>query len=268
MFPEIVRFGPIAVYSYGFMMMLAFFLGILLAIRRARKVGLQPGVIWDLSIWILVSSLVGARTLYVLTHVGEFSGHWLDTINPIQAGGRVGIAGMVLLGGVVLAIIASIVFINRRKLVLWQMADIIAPSLALGIALGRIGCFANGCCYGHPTKSWLGLVFPPGSPAGYEFPSTPVLPTQLFESGWGFLLCAFLLISERWKKFDGFTFSLFLIGYAIFRIWVDTLRVYDPGEILFHIGSGRVTVSQGIAAILLAFGVALFIHQRRKKDAG
>jgi len=264
MFPEIVRFGPIAIYSYGFMMMLAFFLGIMLAVKRARRVGIQAGIIWDLSLWILFSSLIGSRGLYVLTHLDEFRGHWLDTINPVQANGRLGIAGMVLLGGVVLATIISIIFIRRRKLNLWRMADVIAPSLALGIALGRIGCFANGCCYGHATKSWLGVIFPPGSPAGWEFPGTPVLPTQLFESTWSFLLLAVLLFAERWKKFDGFTFASFLIGYAVFRIWVDTVRVYEPGEILFHLATGRITISQAISVGMIGFGGWLLVVQKSK----
>ena len=268
MFPEIVRFGPIALYSYGFMMMLAFFLGILLAVKRARKVGIQPAVIWDLSLWILFSSLIGSRGLYVLTHISEFQGRWLDVINPFQSEGRIGIAGMVLLGGVVTAIVVSIYFVRQRKLRFWKIADIMAPSLALGIALGRIGCFANGCCYGHPTHSWLGVIFPPGSPAGYEFPNTPVLPTQLFETIWALLLCGSLLFAERWKKFDGFTFSLFLIGYAVFRIWVDTVRIYGPGEILFQWASGRVTISQGISVLMIIFGLSLFTHQRKKKNAG
>jgi len=264
MFPEIVRFGPIALYSYGFMMMLAFFLGILLAAKRGKRAGIQPTVIWDLSIWILFSSLIGSRALYVLTHLNEFQGHWLDVVNPFQNAGRIGIAGMVLLGGVVTAIFVSVYFVRKRKLALWKIADIMAPSLALGIALGRIGCFANGCCYGQPTHSWLGVIFPPHSPAGYEFPNTPVLPTQLFETAWALLLCGFLLFAERWKKFDGFTFSLFLIGYAVFRIWVDTVRVYDPGEILFHLGTGRVTISQGISVGMIGFGLWLFAAQRAK----
>lgn len=264
MLPKLFQFGPFAVYTYGLMMMSAFFFGILLAAYRAKRNGIAPTLIWDLSVWILLSSLVGARLLYVLTHIDEFRGHWLDIINPIQSGGQIGIAGMSLLGGITAAIVTSIYYIRKHRLELWSIADIIAPSVALGIALGRVGCFFNGCCYGQPTQSWLGIIFPPNCPAGSHFPGTPVLPTQLFTVAWDLLLCAGLLLSERWKKFPGFTFAIYLICDALFRIWVDTLRVYDPGEFLVNSGNLRVTISQGLSAGLFCFGVWLWVTQKRK----
>jgi phosphatidylglycerol---prolipoprotein diacylglyceryl transferase len=259
MFPEIVRFGPVAIYTYGFMMMLAFFFGILLAVTRASKIGIPGGTIWDLSLWILFSSLLGARLLYVLTHVKEFRGDWLSIINPLQANGSFGIAGMDLLGGIALGSAASIWFIRRRKLKLWKLADVIAPSLALGIALGRIGCFANGCCYGFPSKSFLGMIFPPASPAGSEFPGIAVLPTQLFEAFWAGVLCLALIYSERWKKFDGFSFALFLMGYGIWRIFIDMLREYVPSEYLIRTSTVYLTVYQMLAFVMLVMGVVLYI---------
>ncbi len=264
MLPKLFQFGPFAVYTYGVMMMLAFLLGILLAAYRAKKTGIAPTLIWDLSVWILISSLAGARLLYVLTHLDEFRGHWFDVINPIQSSGQIGIAGMSLLGGIVAAILTSIYYIRKHRLEVWKIADIIAPSLALGIALGRLGCFFNGCCFGHPTQSWLGVTFPLECPAGAQFPGIPVLPTQLFTVVWDLLLCAGLLLAERWKKFPGFTFAIYLICDSLFRIWVDTIRVYDPGEFLVNSGNLRITISQGFAAGLLVFGVWLWVSQRRK----
>lgn len=269
MFPEIVRLGPFAIYTYGFMMMLAFAVGILIAVYRGKKVGIEGGIIWDLSLWILFSSLAGARGLYVLTHLQEFKGNWFAVVNPVQPGGGFGIAGMVLLGGVVTALFVSIIFIQKHKLNFWKMADVIAPSLALGIAFGRIGCFANGCCYGYPTHSFPGVIFPPGSPAGSEYPGVPVLPTQLFSSAYALLLFIGLLILERWKSFQGYTFALFLMGYSAFRILIDTIRVYEPGEILIHTETVRVTISQGISGLLLVAGLFLFfILKGRKENAG
>ena len=264
MFPEIVRIGPFALYTYGFMMMLAFTVGIFFSIYRGKKVGIASGTIWDLALVILFASLTGARGLYVLTHLSEFQGHWFDVINPIQANGKVGIAGMVLLGGVVTATVAAIIYIRWKKLSPWKLADIIAPALALGIALGRIGCFANGCCYGQPTDAFCGVIFPDTSPAGSHFPDTPVLPTQLFSTTWNLILLAVMLFAERWKKFDGFTFALFLVGYSVFRIWVDTVRIYEPEEFIVHTETLRITVSQAISAGLIVFGVALFLVLRKK----
>jgi phosphatidylglycerol:prolipoprotein diacylglycerol transferase len=266
MFPEIVRFGPVAIYTYGFMMMLAFFLGIMLAVKRGARAGFQGGTIWDLSLWILFSSLVGARALYVATHLKEFQGDWLSMINPIQPDGRFGIAGMDLLGGVALAVAVSIWYIRRKKLNLWKLADVIAPSLALGIALGRIGCFANGCCYGGPTHSFLGMIFPPGSPAGSEFPGISVLPTQLLESIWTMALFAGLIYADRWKKFEGFSFSLFLIGYGAWRILIDMVRVYVPSEFLIHTSAVYLTVYQAMAFVMLVAGIVLYVKLKNVKS--
>lgn len=265
MFPELIKIGPFPVHTYGFMMMLAFAVGIFLTIYRGKKVGFDSGTIWDLALIILFSSLVGARALYVITHIDEFRGHWFDVINPIQPDGRIGIAGMVLLGGVVVGTIAVIIFLCKHKLNVWLFGDVIAPAIALGIGLGRIGCFATGCCYGHPTDSFLGIVFPHNSPAGSHFPDTPVLPTQLISFAWGVILCAGLLIVERWKKFDGFTFALCLVGYSVFRILIDTIRIYEPEEILVHTETLRITVSQSISVGLIVFGVGLFLTQRKKQ---
>jgi phosphatidylglycerol:prolipoprotein diacylglycerol transferase len=264
MFPEIVRIGPFAIYTYGLMMMLAFFVGILVAVKRGEKAGLKSGIIWDLSLWILFSSLAGARILYVLTHLKEFQGNWLSTINPIQPSGNFGIAGMDLLGGIALGAAASIWFMRRKKLNLWKIADVVAPSLALGISLGRIGCFANGCCYGVPTHSGLGMIFPPDSPAGSEFPGIPVLPTQLFEAIWAIALFAGLQWLERWKKFPGYTFSLFLIGYGIWRFFIDMLREYVPSEFLVHTSAIYLTVYQVLAFVMLMVGIILYLRLSKK----
>jgi len=260
MFPEIFSFGPIALHTYGFMMMAAFATGIFSIIHRAKKSGIDSGVMWDLSLVILFSSLIGSRLLYVITHIEEFRGNWFAIVNPVQPDGRIGIAGMVLLGGVVTATIAAIIFLKRRKLDVWQFADIVAPALALSMGIGRLGCFANGCCFGNPTDSFLGVVFPPDSPAGSHFYGIAVIPTQLISFCWGIAFFVILLYLDRIKKFNGFTFSLFLIGYSIFRILIDTIRYYDEADILIHTESLRITVSQSISAGMILFGVILFFR--------
>lgn len=267
MLPDLFHLGPFQLHTYGLMMTIAFAAAILISVHRGKKVGIDPGVMWDLSLIILFTSLAGARLTYVFTHIDEFKDNWFAVINPVQPDGRIGIAGMVLLGGVVAATIVSIWFLHRKKLAVWKFADVIAPALALGIGIGRIGCFANGCCYGIPTDSWLGIIFPKGSVAGSFYPHTPVLPTELFSSAWGLILFASLLFSERWKKFDGFTFALFLIGYAVFRIAIDTVRVYSEGDILIHTETVRITFSQAVSAGLIVFGIILFLTQRRKNRA-
>jgi phosphatidylglycerol---prolipoprotein diacylglyceryl transferase len=257
MYPEIIRFGRIAIYSYGLAIMLAFFLGIIIASLRGKKVGIDGNAIWDISMLIMISSLIGARLTYVFTHVAEFSRNWLNVINPFQSDGRIGIAGMTLLGGVVAAIIATIWYLRKKSLDFWRFMDVLTPSLAFGIGLGRLGCFFNGCCYGHPTASCLGVTFPKGSLADYQFPHTPVLPTMLFESIGAFILFFLLLVLDKKKKFKGFTFALFLMGYAVLRIWVDTMRIDDPGDVLWKSGNLHLTLGQAIGVLMIVAGVVI-----------
>ncbi len=264
MFPEIFHIGPITLHTYGFMMMAAFTTGILISIYRGKKVGIESGTIWDLSLVILFTSLVGSRLTYVFTHIDEFRGNWLSIINPIQPDGRIGIAGMVLLGGVVTATITSIWYLRKKKLDVWKLADVMVPALALAIGIGRLGCFANGCCYGGPTDSWLGIIFPPDSPAGSHFHHTPILPTQLFSFVFGVIFFMLLWTLDRIKKFDGFTFSMFLIGYSVFRIIIDTVRYYDEADILIHIEAVRITFSQAVSVGMILFGVILYFKLKSR----
>ncbi|MCX6641569.1 MAG: prolipoprotein diacylglyceryl transferase [bacterium] len=263
MYTEIFRIGRIAVYTYGLAMMLAFIFGILVAARRSRKAGIGSNVIWDISMLIMIVSLAGARLTYVFSHVSEFEGQWLNVVNPFQADGRIGIAGMTLLGGVIAAIAVAFWYVRRKKLNFWTLTDVMMPSLALGIGVGRLGCFFNGCCYGYPTHSWLGVLFPKGSLASYQFPNVPVLPTQLFEAAGAFLIFFLLLVLERRKKFSGFIFASFLIGYGILRSWVDTMRIDDAGDILWQSGTAHLTLGQAISAVLIVAGV--WIIAKRKK---
>jgi phosphatidylglycerol:prolipoprotein diacylglycerol transferase len=128
------------------------FVRIWLATRRAKNRGINPNDIMDLSVIILISSIVGSRLMYVVFHLDEFRGRWLDTINPFQSDGQIGLAGLTLLGGVLLAFISSYLFLRHRKLSFLKFADVVMPSVGLGIFLTRIGCFLNGCCFGLPCE--------------------------------------------------------------------------------------------------------------------
>ena len=116
MLPELFKIGPFTLHTYGFMMMLAFATAIFLSVYRAKRVGISPNAICDLAIIVLFTSLIGSRLTYVFTHISEFKGNWFAIINPVQPDGKIGIAGMVLLGGVVVATAASIWYLRRKKL--------------------------------------------------------------------------------------------------------------------------------------------------------
>ncbi|MBN1128326.1 MAG: prolipoprotein diacylglyceryl transferase, partial [Chitinispirillaceae bacterium] len=200
MHPVLFKIFSFPIHSYGFMLALSFLLGIWLATVRAKKAGLNPNVIADVGFWVILSAIVGARLYYVILHFEEFSGDLFSIINPFH-GGVVGIGGLVMYGGFIGAIVASIVFFNVRKLPFSPYADVCAPSVGLGIMLTRIGCFLNGCCYGSPA-SCCSVSFPHESAAGMyqqQMHATGLYPSQLFESAGGLAMLLLVLWAGRFK---------------------------------------------------------------------
>ncbi|MGB9561489.1 MAG: prolipoprotein diacylglyceryl transferase, partial [bacterium] len=223
MHPEIFHIGNFSIRSYGVMLAIAFFIGIILAIKRGEKRGISPKFMNDLSFLIVIASIVGSRFFYVIFHMSEFRGHWLDIISPVQSDGSCGLAGLSMLGGVVLALFVGIGYTAYKKVNIYDVGDSVAPSLGLGLGLGRIGCFLNGCCFGLPAKSGPSVIFPPGSPAGDTFPATPLIPAQLYASALGFIIFIILLLIERiLKPQKGVIFGVFLLLYGADRFWLDT----------------------------------------------
>ncbi|UCE18862.1 MAG: prolipoprotein diacylglyceryl transferase [Gemmatimonadota bacterium] len=268
MHTTLFQLGPFAIRSYGLMLALSFLCGILLARRRVTRMGIDAQRIMDLAVVVIVSSIVGSRALYVLFHLEEFSANPLDIINPFQSSGEVGIQGLTMYGGVLLSIIASLWFLRRHGLPIWKIADAIAPSIALGVFLTRIGCFLNGCCFGKPGDYPWCVVFPPESAAGYFFPHQHIHPTQLYASLYGLLIFGLLLFLERFKKFDGFTFWLFLLLYAVARFSIDFVRFYEGSMTLSVLGM-VLSVNHVISAALfvLALGMMILLNHKRPSAA-
>jgi phosphatidylglycerol:prolipoprotein diacylglycerol transferase len=264
MHPVLIKIGPLAIRTYGFLLALAFVSGIWFSARRAKKSGLGIDWIPDLSLIILISAIVGSRFFYVIYHLEEFQGRILDMINPIQSTGEIGIGGLSMFGGLVLAIICGIVYVHIKKLNVWRIADMVAPSIMLGLGIARIGCFLNGCCFGLPSESCLAVVFPYNSPAGYMYPDTSIFPIQLVASLGGFLIFGLLLLLEKFKSFDGFTFWLMLMLYSMARFTIDFFRYYEESMIFARIGSADITVNQALIVLIFLFSVFMWIYRRNK----
>ncbi|MCX8014813.1 MAG: prolipoprotein diacylglyceryl transferase, partial [candidate division WOR-3 bacterium] len=210
------------IYSYGLMLFLSFLIGIKLVEHRAKKFGVPPNQIADLALIVLFSVIIGARLLYVLFHWSEFANDLIGII----AFWRGGLGGLMFFGGFILAFISGTIFVRRRKLPLFKMLDAITPALVLGEGLTRLGCFLNGCCFGKPTSSFLGVVFPENSVAGYTF-NCPIHPTQLYSSLAGFVLFGVTLILEKRHLKDGILFGVIMMAYALFRFGIDFVRYYE-----------------------------------------
>ncbi len=258
--PVLFKIGAFELRAYGFMLALSFLAGIWLATKRAKKRGIDPNHIMDVSVVIIISSIVGSRLLYVIFHLDEFRGRWLDTINPFQSDGQIGIAGLTLLGGVVLSFISCMLYLYIKKLSFLKFADIIVPSVALGIFLTRIGCYLNGCCFGLPCDGAVCVEFPHHSAAGSVFPNQSLIPTQLYSSLYGLFMLVALLYLERHQRFTGFLFYWFLVLYGISRFTIDFFRFYESSMVVFKIGEAAISVNQTISLIFVITGVVALVY--------
>ncbi len=193
MHPILFKIGQVTIYSYGVMVAIAFLVSIYLASLSAAKRGINQEKIMDLGLTLLISGIIGARLLYVLTEIEYYRANPLEMV-MIWKG------GLVFYGGFIAAFVCGWVFLKRNKIPVLKTCDHIVPYLALGQAIGRIGCFLNGCCFGKPTNLPWGMIFPGGSIAGDIYPAVHIHPTQLYSVYTNFLIFAILLLFGKLEE--------------------------------------------------------------------
>ena len=254
MYPVAFYLGSLPILWYGVMMALAFLAGLWTATRRARLANISGDVIADVTLWLMLGSIVGARFVYVTTYwKQEFTDQPFREIFMIQHG------GLVYYGGLVGATLAGIIYIRWKKLPVWKIADVLAPSIALGSVFGRIGCLLNGCCYGRACDLPWAIHFP----ADHETRGGGVHPTEIYDALLNLGLYFFLAWLFRRKKFDGQIFTIYLIFYAVFRSTVEYFRGDYPAD---HIHAGIFTSAQLVSAPILLAGLALYFWRRKAKQ--
>jgi phosphatidylglycerol---prolipoprotein diacylglyceryl transferase len=243
------------------MVALAFLVGLWTASRRALVYGTPPEKIIDLGPWLILGTIVGARTLYVITFWRtEFAGKPITDIFAVWRG------GLVFYGGLIGASLAYIIYARLKNLPLWKGGDILAPSIALGYAIGRVGCLMFGCCYGQVCSLPWAIRFPTGSlaydqqRADHLLPegatkSLPVHPTQIYESLLNVALYAFLAGLYRRKKFDGQVFATYLVCYAVLRSFVEMFRGDYPQSQRFF--GGWATPAHLVSIAIFLAGLIL-----------
>ncbi len=248
MHPILFKVGPLVIYTYGIFVTLGFLCGFSLFLQATRKKNLEEKKILSLSLWVVASGIIGARIFYVLDQLYWYLEHPQDVLKIWQG-------GLVFYGGLLFSLAIGLYFIRHHGLPFWDIADISAPPLALGISIGRIGCFFNGCCYGKPWK-W-GLIFSPDSAAGRVFPNQPLFPTQLISSA-NLLVIFFILIVLRSRQsLSQHIFLWFLVLYSVHRFMIEFIRADYP-KVLFHL-----TVPQFISIILGISSLMLMSGKRR-----
>lgn len=263
MHPTLINIGPLPIHSYGLMLALSFIAAIFISSRRAEKAGISKNAIMDLAFWIIISAILGARLYYVILHPEEFKGHWLNTVNPFM-NGQVGIGGLVMYGGVFGALLAGILYLRYRRLPVFKVADVLAPTVGFGIFLTRIGCFLNGCCYGKCTTHPFGVSFPASSPAGHfqhVMHCDALHPAQLYLSLGGLIIFLLIISLERFKYFHGFSLLLLAILYSIHRFIGDNFRHYTNDEMILGL-----THNQFFCVVIIAISIVTWflIHKRNR----
>src|SRR3989442_11721735 len=195
MYPRLFELGPITLYTYGVLLAAAYLIGLKLAMVRAKARGLDANRVLDLGIYIIISALVGAKLLLLVTDFRTFKADPHELLTLARSGG-------VFYGGLILAVVVALWYIRRVGLPLWTTCDVFAPGIALGHVVGRFGCFFAGCCSRKPTTKPWGITFTDPFAASYVGtpPGVPLHPTQLYEAGAELLILIVLLVTERRRR--------------------------------------------------------------------
>ncbi|TKJ32201.1 prolipoprotein diacylglyceryl transferase [bacterium (candidate division B38) B3_B38] len=256
MFPRLFKIGPYTQHTYGVILVAAFIIAILLAMRQAKKEGIPPARILDLGLVIIISALIGAKVLLILVNIDYYLEYPKELLTSLRLGG-------VFYGGLLTAILVGIWSLKRWGLPVWKVADILAPYIALGQGIGRWACFMTGCCYGKPTISFAGVVFT--DPYAHQRVGVPLNislhPTQLYHSLAGFALLAVLIILRRKKTFEGELFWSYILLYSITRFVIEFFR----GDYRGSLFQGLLSTSQFIALLVIPLSIVMLLYLRRKQ---
>lgn len=242
MYPILFKIGPVTIYSYGTLLAIALFAGLYMGRYELKRRNINPDVAYDLILAIAIGGIIGARLFYIIGHFNYYWTH-LSEVIQIQKGGLVFYGGLLLGGAAVLWVI------RRQELDMWLIADALAAPIALGTAIGRVGCLLQGCCYGIPTRL----------PWGIKFFDVPRHPTQLYELVFDLIIFAILfLYLERKQIFKekGSLFMSYLLMYSFGRFWLEFLRACVK---IFR----YFTFSQLLSALI--FGLMVYMLNERRK---
>ncbi|MFM6037064.1 MAG: prolipoprotein diacylglyceryl transferase [Sphaerospermopsis kisseleviana] len=221
--PIIFELGPVIIRWYGLLIASAVLIGVSLSQYLAKRRHVNPELISDLSIWLVIGAIPAARLYYVLFQWSEYSQH-PERIIAIWQG------GIAIHGAIIGGVIAALIFAKLKKISFWQLADLVAPSLILGQAIGRWGNFFNSEAFGRPTdlpwKLYIPLDHRPPNLANFEY----FHPTFLYESLWNLLGFALLLtlffraLSGKPRLKVGTLFLVYWVAYSLGRFWIEGLR--------------------------------------------
>lgn len=247
MHPYVFQTATYSLRWENVMIMVGIILGVWMAFRRsAYKGDKYQDMILDLCFWLIPAGLIGARAWELFFTWGDYAGHPIEMLYIWNG-------GMSIQGSVLGGLIAALVFAWRRQVRVWELLDILALPVLLGMAVGRIGCLTSGDAFGRPVAEvawwpqWLALVYSPESPAGQIFPGTPLIPAEALEGLLDFAILAAMLWYRPRREVPGRTALTFAISYSVLRFLLEFLRADS-----LMIGGVKAAQLLSVAAVLVA----------------
>lgn len=246
MHPVLLELGNFKIYSWGLMLAVAVIIAIIGISRSFDREGYNRDMVLDMVIIMVVFGILGGRIAYILFY------EWTAFLSNPGLFFSPGFSGLIWYGAFVGGFIPFLIYIRKKNLDFWVIADMFVPYLALSYALVRIGCFLNGCCYGMPTGTEYGVLFP-----GVD--NLLRHPTQLYSSLLNFILFIYLLWLFPRRKFPGQVFLAYLMGYSVYRFIVEFFR-------FSLINYGPFTMGQIYTMIMFAAALGLYFWIRSKES--
>ena len=259
MHPKLLTTPYFTLYTYGLLLAAAYLVALWFLFRSARREGIGQENISRMGLWIIVGAIVGAKAFMMLRSLPFYLEHpsRLWSMGTLQSGGD-------FYGGFIGALAATFIFFHRHgEMPRWKVADLCAPAIALGQAIGRLGCFMAGCCYGRPTDLPWSVTF--RDPAAAELVGTPLgiplHPVQIYESILTLLLFLFLLRLSNRKRFEGQVILAYALCYAVLRFFIEFFR---GDAVRGYVLNGMLSTSQCVALLVFAVGIVAYIKRWRR----
>ncbi len=291
MFNHLFDIFGFSIYSYGVLTALGYVMGIWIITKEAQRLSIDPKIIIEMAFPVLIFTLIGSRALYILTNITDFV-NMCKIDDDCFAIFRIWEGGLVFYGGFITGFLTALYYIRKYKLNTFKLLDVLAIGMPLGHAIGRIGCFSAGCCYGHQTDSFFGISFPKDSipyddhlingliDVSSEH-SLSVHPTQLYEVFGISIIFLTLWFFRKHKKFNGQVGLLYVILYSIERSIVEIFRgdgirkhlfKYSPESMTDFLGLPKgspviLSTSQFISLIaIIIASIVMFILSKKSKS--